>query len=199
MTRRLGPARLDLHGFSPGNVDGIWGPLRTRPTVRAEGLPHLTAGETVPPNPTVSSTRSRRLLASTPRIPSFDLDVTHVHQHRFRIPQSTQRRVGHGFRHPGQHHTLVAVHREPAALNLVKSYIFLYVKLIFDPPDSRFALPAFQKQLKQLTWSINVAAEIVNPPTDPFGNNCRASSTRVMKTYISPAVVQLSFASTVTI
>ena len=84
-------------------------------------------------------------------------------------------------------------------LNLVKSYVFLYVKLIFDPPDSRFALPAFQKQLEELTWRINVAAEIVNPPTDPFGTVEEMDDLGVMRTYIAPAVIQLEFASSVTI
>lgn len=85
-------------------------------------------------------------------------------------------------------------------LNMIKTYIFLFVKLAFDPPDSRFALPAYQKQLEELTWRINIAAETANPPTDPFGAGSPDSfEYGVMKTYIAPAVVQLLFASTVTI
>ena len=53
-------------------------------------------------------------------------------------------------------------------LGMIKQYIFMTVKLVFDPPDGRYALPAFQDQIKLLEWRINVAAEQINPPSDPF-------------------------------
>jgi hypothetical protein len=45
-------------------------------------------------------------------------------------------------------------------LGMVKSYIFLKVKMLFDPPESRSAMPAMDKMLEEFVWRINVAAEI---------------------------------------
>lgn len=44
-------------------------------------------------------------------------------------------------------------------LGMVKSYMFMKVKLAFDPPDSRFALPAYEKMIEELGWRIVVTAE----------------------------------------
>lgn len=42
--------------------------------------------------------------------------------------------------------------------NNVKSYVYLSVKLIFDPPTSSFVLSAMERQLKELEWRLNVSA-----------------------------------------
>lgn len=44
-------------------------------------------------------------------------------------------------------------------LNMVKSYIFIYCKIVFDPPTSSFALDALKEQLKELTFRINVQVD----------------------------------------
>lgn len=44
-------------------------------------------------------------------------------------------------------------------LNAVKSYIFMRVKLIFDPPGNSFAVESLQKQVDQLEWRLNVYSE----------------------------------------
>lgn len=44
-------------------------------------------------------------------------------------------------------------------LNSVKSYIFLRVKLLFDPPPTSFAIEALQTQIKEFEWRLNVHAE----------------------------------------
>jgi hypothetical protein len=41
------------------------------------------------------------------------------------------------------------------AINAVKSYMFLRVKLLFDPPATSFALDSFQKQIQELEWRLN--------------------------------------------
>lgn len=57
----------------------------------------------------------------------------------------------------------------------VKSYVYLRVRLIFDPPQTGFTLTSFQEQIKQLEWRLMVAAETtsdqpvaVEPPADSF-------------------------------
>lgn len=39
--------------------------------------------------------------------------------------------------------------------NSVKSYLFLRVRLLFDPPTTSFAINAFENQIKELEWRLN--------------------------------------------
>lgn len=47
---------------------------------------------------------------------------------------------------------------DPLQLQAVKTYVFLKVKLIFDPPQSS-VITAYQEQIKALEWKLNVIAE----------------------------------------
>lgn len=40
-------------------------------------------------------------------------------------------------------------------LNLIKTYVFLKVKLLFDPPTGS-ALQAYNEQLREIEWRINI-------------------------------------------
>lgn len=44
-------------------------------------------------------------------------------------------------------------------LSAVKSYVFLRVKLLFDPPQTGFHTTAIEKQIKELEWRLNVQRE----------------------------------------
>jgi hypothetical protein len=44
-------------------------------------------------------------------------------------------------------------------LNSVKSYIFLKVKLMFDPPGTGFVLGSIENQIRELEYRINVVAD----------------------------------------
>lgn len=48
----------------------------------------------------------------------------------------------------------------------VKSYIYLRVRLLFDPPSSSFVLNSFQDQLKELEWRLNVKTDEIRGVTD---------------------------------
>lgn len=41
----------------------------------------------------------------------------------------------------------------------VKTYIYLNVKLVFDPPLTASVLASMENQIKELEWRLNVAAE----------------------------------------
>lgn len=48
----------------------------------------------------------------------------------------------------------------PAAyLPQVKSYVYMRVKLIFDPPASSIAVDALEKACKELEWRLNVEVD----------------------------------------
>lgn len=42
---------------------------------------------------------------------------------------------------------------------MVKSYVILRVKLLFDPPSSSFVLESIKNQLAEFEWRLNVQAE----------------------------------------
>ena len=44
-------------------------------------------------------------------------------------------------------------------LNSVKTYVYLKVRVLFDPPTSGFVLTALQEQSKELEWRLNVYRE----------------------------------------
>lgn len=44
----------------------------------------------------------------------------------------------------------------------VKSYVYLKARLIFDPPATSFAIAAFEKQVAELEWRLNVVMEGAN-------------------------------------
>lgn len=48
---------------------------------------------------------------------------------------------------------------DPAKLSLVKSYIFLKVRLLFDPPQNSFAVESINRQVSEFEWRLNVAAD----------------------------------------
>ena len=47
----------------------------------------------------------------------------------------------------------------PVKLEAIKSYIYLKVKLLFDPPLSSSAMEAADRLISELEWRINVTAE----------------------------------------
>ncbi|WKW86797.1 hypothetical protein SEA_CONLEY_11 [Gordonia phage Conley] len=48
---------------------------------------------------------------------------------------------------------------EDARLNSIKTYIYLKVRILFDPPSTSFVLSALQEQIKELEWRLNVYRE----------------------------------------
>lgn len=44
-------------------------------------------------------------------------------------------------------------------LNMVKSYVYLRVRLLFDPPPTGFGTKAIEEQIKEAAWRINEQQE----------------------------------------
>lgn len=47
-------------------------------------------------------------------------------------------------------------------LNMIKTYVYQKVRLIFDPPQNSFLVNAIQDQLKEIEWRIVVGVESDN-------------------------------------
>lgn len=43
----------------------------------------------------------------------------------------------------------------------VKTYVYLKVRLIFDPPSSSAVMESFKRTIDELEWRLNVAAETI--------------------------------------
>lgn len=46
--------------------------------------------------------------------------------------------------------------------NAVKTYVYLRVRLLFDPPATSFHIDALNAQIKELEWRLNVTREDVS-------------------------------------
>lgn len=56
-------------------------------------------------------------------------------------------------------------------LNSVKSYVYLRVRVLFDPPTTSYLLTAIKEQIQELEWRLNAQREDsawVPPPTQPL-------------------------------
>lgn len=49
----------------------------------------------------------------------------------------------------------------PAKIAMVKSYMYLKVRLLFDPPTTSSVLESMNRQIDEMEWRLNVA---VDPP-----------------------------------
>lgn len=57
-------------------------------------------------------------------------------------------------------------------LNLVRTYMFLNVRLLFDPPATSFHLSAAKAQLDEYVWRLSAMRESLIPvPVDPRRSN----------------------------
>lgn len=45
------------------------------------------------------------------------------------------------------------------SMNPVKTYVYLRVRLLFDPPATSFAIDAYTKQCQELEWRLNARRE----------------------------------------
>lgn len=48
-------------------------------------------------------------------------------------------------------------------VNMVKTYIVLKVRLLFDPPSTSFAIAAMEKQASELEWRLNQLEDVFKP------------------------------------
>lgn len=55
-------------------------------------------------------------------------------------------------------------------IGLIKDYVFIRTKILFDPPSSSFVLNALQEQADELQWRINIQTE------GAFNNDCDTKS-----------------------
>ena len=67
---------------------------------------------------------------------------------------------------------------DSTVLNMVKTYVTLKVKKIFDPPLTSSVLEAMDKEISQLEWRLNVAVD----PSKPTSTSKTTARRRSRKT-----------------
>lgn len=48
---------------------------------------------------------------------------------------------------------------EDSRLNSIKTYVYLRVRLLFDPPATSYLVSSMQEQIKELEWRLNIQRE----------------------------------------
>jgi len=101
---------------------------------------------------------------------AFDLDIImHINATLFTLQQLG---VGpdDGYLITGNTETWDLFLTDTKLLSAVKNYVYLKVRMLFDPPATSFAIDAINKQIAELEWRMNVQSEnnkMVVVITDP--------------------------------
>ena len=104
---------------------------------------------------------TKKVLGIAEDYAEFDLDIVlHINS-----VFSTLRQLGigpaEGFMIEDDGITWDSFLRGDKRFNAFKTYVYLRVRLLFDPPISSFAVTAMQEQIKELEWRLNVDREYI--------------------------------------
>ncbi|HMT68905.1 MAG TPA: hypothetical protein PKD16_02020 [Saprospiraceae bacterium] len=112
---------------------------------------------------------TKKILGIDAAYTAFDLDIiTHIN-----MVFTTLHDLGvgppEGFFIESDEANWVDFELDPLQRNAVKTYVFLRVKLAFDPPQTSFHILSLEKQVQELEWRLNVRRENVAwvPPSSP--------------------------------
>src|SRR4249919_134329 len=104
-------------------------------------------------------TSTKKILGIAEDYTVFDLDIiTHINS---AFSTLTQLGVGPaaGFMIDDATATWTDFIAEDFQYNSVKSYIFLRVRYLFDPPSTSYLIAAVERQISELEWRLNVHRE----------------------------------------
>lgn len=102
---------------------------------------------------------TKKILGLSPDYTVFDLDIiTHINTV---FSTLTQLGVGpaNGFMIEDDGPEWSDFIGDDTKINSVKTYVFLRVRLFFDPPPTSFVIAALEKQVLELEWRLNVHRE----------------------------------------
>ena len=101
----------------------------------------------------------KQVLGLTPDMTSFDLDIAmHVNAVIGSLQQfGVNSDAGLFISDNTVKWTSITTRQD--VLNFVKTYVYMRVRFIFDPPASGFAISAIEKQVQELEWRIVAAIE----------------------------------------
>ena len=110
---------------------------------------------------------TKKLLGLDASYDAFDLDITtHINSAFSTLYQAGVGPV-EGFLIEDANDTWALFIGNKMTINDVKTYIYLWVLLVFDRPTSSFGLAAVEKQKEELIWRLNVADDFSYVPVEP--------------------------------
>lgn len=104
-------------------------------------------------------TSTKKILGIAADYTAFDLDIiTHINA---AFSTLTQLGVGppNGFMIEDADVEWYDYIEDDIQLNTVKSYVFLKVRQLFDPPTTSYLITAMETQIRELEWRLNVNRE----------------------------------------
>jgi hypothetical protein len=104
-------------------------------------------------------TSTKKILGIAEAYTAFDLDIiTHINA-TFSILAQLGVGPSEGFMIEDELNEWEEFDVPQAQLNLVKTYVFLKVRLLFDPPATSYLITATENQIKEYEWRLNLARE----------------------------------------
>jgi hypothetical protein len=104
-------------------------------------------------------TSTKKILGLSSDYTAFDLDIiTHINAS---LSTLTQLGIGseNGFYIEDASDVWTDFIPNGTVLNMVKTYIFLKVRMLFDPPATSFLITAMNEQLREYEWRISALRE----------------------------------------
>lgn len=100
----------------------------------------------------------KKLLMISDEITAFDADIIIHINSAFMVLHQLGLGPSGGFSITGNAETWDEFTSEDS-LEAVKTFVYLWVRKQFDPPDSSIKMEAINSTLDELTWRLNVAAD----------------------------------------
>ena len=104
-------------------------------------------------------TSTKKILGLSPDYTVFDQDIiTHINS---AFSTLTQLGIGSadGFAIEDDVPTWANYLGEESKIDSVKTYVYLKVRQLFDPPQTSYLISAMEKQIQELEWRLNVHRE----------------------------------------
>lgn len=104
-------------------------------------------------------TSVKKMLGITEDYEHFDQDIIIHINSVFMILRQLGVGPENGFSITGKTETWTDFTSDIDQLESIKTYIYMRVKLIFDPPQTSFVIEAMNKQIAELEWRLNVEVD----------------------------------------
>ena len=104
-------------------------------------------------------TSIKKMLGITEEYKQFDPDIIMHINSVFMILNQLGVGPSEGFRINDEYATWSEFISDDSYLDLVKSYMVMKVKLLFDPPQSSIVMEATNRMISEAEWRLNVAVE----------------------------------------
>ena len=102
----------------------------------------------------------KKMLGIAEEYTPFDIDIILHINSVFMILNQLGIGPSSGFRIEDDSATWSDFTEDKLDVEAVKSYIYLKVRLLFDPPSSSAAMESINRLISELEWRLNVAAEL---------------------------------------